>query len=95
MLRAMARRGRQAIGGLVYHVLNRGNLRACIFHKDGDYEAFERILQEAWQGTPVERFAWCLMANHWHMVLRPRQDGDLAEFMRWLTVTHTQRWRAR
>ena len=34
------------------------------------------------------------MGNHWHMVLRPRQDGDLAEFMRWLTVTHTQRWRA-
>ena len=90
----MPRRARQAIGGLVYHVLNRGNLRACIFHKDGDYEAFERILQEAWERTPVELFAWCLMPNHWHMVLRPGQDGDLAEFMRWLTVTHTQRWRA-
>ena len=89
----MPRRTRQAVGGLVYHVLNRGNLRAAIFHKDDDYEAFERILQELGQRTPVELFAWCLM-NHWHLVLGPLRDGDLAEFMGWLTVTHTQRWRA-
>ena len=57
MLCPMPRRARQAIGGLVYHVLNRGNLRTAIFHKDGDYEAFERILQQACQRTPVELFA--------------------------------------
>ena len=34
------------------------------------------------------------MPNHWHLVLRPRGDGDLSQFMRWLTVTHTQRWHA-
>ena len=34
------------------------------------------------------------MPNHWHMVVRPREDRDLSEFMRWLTVTHTQRWHA-
>jgi hypothetical protein len=33
-------------------------------------------------------------ANHWHLVLWPRADGDLPEFMRWLTVAHTQRWHA-
>ena len=38
--------------------------------------------------------AWCVMPNHWHLVLWPRRDGDLSEFMRWLTVTHTQRWHA-
>ena len=32
------------------------------------------------------------MPNHWHFVLWPRGDGDLSELMRWLTVTHTQRW---
>jgi putative transposase len=90
----MPRRARQAVGGLVYHVLNRGNLRAPIFHKGGDYEAYERILELARERTPVDIFAWCLMPNHWHLVVRPHKDGDLAEFMRWLTVTHTQRWRA-
>jgi len=35
---------------------------------------------------------YCVMPNHWHLVLWPRNDGDLSEFMRWLTVTHTQRW---
>src|SRR5260370_42608598 len=34
------------------------------------------------------------MPNHWDLVLWPRDDGDLSEFMRWLTVTHTQRWHA-
>jgi putative transposase len=38
--------------------------------------------------------AWCVMSNHWHFVLWPRGDGDLSEFMRWLSVTHTQRWHA-
>jgi hypothetical protein len=37
---------------------------------------------------------WCVMPSHWHLVLWPRGDGDLSEFIRWLTVTHTQRWHA-
>jgi putative transposase len=78
----------------VYHVLNRGNLRAAIFHKQADYAAFERVLAEAVRRVPVELFAWCLMPNHWHLVLRPRTGAQMAEFARWLTVTHTQRWRA-
>ena len=77
----MPRRARQAVGGLVYHVLNRGNLRAPIFHKDGDYEAFERIMELARERTPVDVLAWCLMPNHWHLVLHPRRDGELAEFI--------------
>ncbi len=35
--------------------------------------------------------AWCVMPNHWHLLLWPRQDGDLSTFMRLVTVTHTQR----
>src|SRR5271154_2443491 len=38
--------------------------------------------------------AYCLMPNHFHVLLWPREDGDLSQFMRWLTVTHTQRWHA-
>lgn len=82
------------MGGLVYHVLNRGVGRSKLFRKDADYAAFERILAEAWERTRTRILCYCVMPNHWHMVLWPRADGELSEFMRWLTVTHAQRWHA-
>lgn len=82
------------MGGLVYHVLNRAAGRAALFEKDADYEAFERVLEEAWRREPTRIVAYCVMPTHWHMVLWPRRDDELSEFLRWLTVTHTQRWHA-
>src|SRR5580658_8354744 len=90
----MPRRLRSASGGLVYHVLNRAAGRARIFQKPADYEAFERVLHQAHERSPTRVLAYCLLPNHWHLVLWPLEDGDLSEWMRWLTVTHTQRWHA-
>ena len=90
----MPRRLRVASGGYAYHVLNRAAGRARIFRKPRDYEAFEEVIAEAKDRLPMRVLGWCVMANHWHFVLWPRGDGDLSEFMRWLTVTHTQRWHA-
>jgi len=80
-------------GGL-YHALNRGNSRAEIFHKDADYEAFERILSEGLQLYDVQLFSYQLMPNHWHLVLRPNQAGEMSHFLRWITATHTMRYHA-
>ncbi|NQT38779.1 MAG: transposase [Planctomycetes bacterium] len=63
-----------------------------IFDGDGDYLAFERIVEETLQIRPMRICAYCLMPNHWHMVLWPEHDGDLAAFMQRLTVTHVARW---
>ncbi|MGQ0633716.1 MAG: transposase [Planctomycetaceae bacterium] len=90
----MPRRRRSAHGGYVYHVLNRAVGRARLFKSEGDYAAFERVLGEAHEQTPMRLLAFCLMPNHWHLVVWPRHDGELSEWMRWLTVTHTQRWHA-
>lgn len=90
----MPRPLRTAPGGLVYHVLNRANARRRIFERDGDYLAFERTLAEVQERIPMRILAWCLMPNHWHLVLWPRLDGDLSNYMRLLTLTHTQRWHA-
>ena len=81
---------------MVYHVLNRANARLRIFEKDADYAAFERVMERAGERLPMRVLAYCLMPSHWHLVLWPREgrDRDLSEFMRWLTVTHTQRWHA-
>jgi putative transposase len=91
----MGRALRVAPGGYVYHVLNRANGRSRIFQKNGDYEAFERILEESLEHVPGMRLlAYCLMPNHWHLVVWPRADGELSKFSRYLTLTHTQRWHA-
>jgi putative transposase len=90
----MPRTARVAPGGLVYHVLNRAVARLPLFEKRGDYEAFERVLGEAQQGTPTRILAYCVMPNHSHFVLWPKADDELTAFVRWLTQTHTMRWHA-
>ena len=90
----MGRPRRAADGGLVYHVLNRANARMTIFHKPDDYAAFERVLEEAVERTKTRLLAYCLMPNHWHLVVWPEKDGELSRFTGWLTLTHTQRWHA-
>src|SRR5438552_14055968 len=59
-----------------------------------DYAAFERVLKQAYAFVPMRLLAYCILSNHWHLVLWPFHDGDLSEYLRWLTVTHTQRWHA-
>jgi putative transposase len=90
----MGRALRAAAGGMVYHVLNRANGRLPLFEKEGDYEAFTRVLAEAGDYCDVPLLAYCVMPNHWHLVVRPRGDGDLSRFVGWLTLTHTQRYHA-
>jgi putative transposase len=90
----MPRVSRFAPGGVVFHVTNRGNGRMRVFRKAGDYSAFVELLAEGKGRAGVELFAYCLMPNHWHLVLRPRTDRDLAGYMSWVTNTHVKRYRA-
>ena len=94
MLPFMPRQARVAPGDLVYHVLNRAVARLPLLQKPEDYDAFERVLGEARLRHPMRILAYCLMPNHWHLVLYPRADGQLTAFVRWLTHTHTMRWHA-
>ena len=77
---------------MLFHVLNRGVGRRRLFEKDGDYEAFECVVDETRESRPMRICAYCLMPNHWHFVLWPEHDGDLAAFMQRLTITHVRRW---
>lgn len=65
-----------------------------IFRDDADYEAFERVLAEAIERTQTRLLSYCIMPNHWHLVVWPSADGELSQFVGWLTLTHTQRWHA-
>jgi putative transposase len=90
----MPRTARAAAGGIVYHVLNRGNGRMGVFRKPGDFQAFVELLAEGKQRARVELFGFCLMPNHWHLVLRPKGDRDMAGYLSWVTNTHVKRYRS-
>ncbi len=88
----MPRRKRHTPGDTVYHIINRGNGRAEVFHKDDDYLAFIKILSLAAERHNMRILAYCLMPNHFHLVLWPRADSDLSAFMQWLTTSHVRRY---
>lgn len=88
----MPRLRRISKGNVVYHVLNRANGRLRIFKKNGDFAAFEQIIAEGLERFDMRLCGYCIMGNHWHLVLWPREDGDLSAFMKWITVTHSHRW---
>ena len=73
------------------HILNRGNGRTAVFHKDEDYRAFVRLIAEACRRRPMRVLAYCLMPNHFHLALWPFGDGDLSTWMQWLLTAHVRR----
>ena len=90
----MPRRPRLGTAGTVFHLLNRGTRRMRLFESADDYYQFLALLARAQRRTPVETLAYCLMPNHFHLVIRPTDDGQLSRFMHWLSSAHAQRWQA-
>ena len=88
----MARTARASVGGVCYHVLNRGNGKDDVFHKREDYLAFLDLVKEASERLAMRLLAWCLMPNHFHLVLWPHGDGDLSRWMQWLMTSHVRRY---
>jgi putative transposase len=88
----MPRTARLAPGDTLFHVLNRGVGRMRLFLKPGDFEAFERVIAKTLLSRPMRIVSYCLLSNHWHMVLWPENEGDLAGFMQKLTITHVRNW---
>lgn len=90
----MARPLRIEYDGALYHLTSRGNERRVIFKDDGDRHLFLRILAQV-----NERFHWichayCLMNNHYHLVIET-PDGNLSKGMRQLNGVYTQAYNRR
>ena len=79
----------------MYHAINRGDGRTPLFRTDREYLAFLALLEEGRQHVPMRILGYCLMSDHWHLVLWPRSDGDLSNFIRWVCTTQVRRWRMR
>jgi len=87
----MPRPLRPIADGLVYHVINRGNNRQNVFRKESDYRAFLKTLYELKERKPFELYGYCLMSNHFHLLIRPRGDS-ISRIVQSLLVSHTRRY---
>jgi putative transposase len=91
----MSRTARAIIGSHCYHVINRANNGARIFHEYGDYAAFVALMAEAQERCEMPLLAACVMPNHLHLVVRPKEASDLARWTHWLFTTHVRRYHAK
>ena len=88
----MSRTARASNGGICYHVVNRGNGKARIYDDSEDYDYFVHLIRLACKRLPMRVLAWCLMPNHFHLVLWPHQDGDLSRWMHRLMTGHVRNY---
>jgi REP element-mobilizing transposase RayT len=80
--------------GARYHVMSRGDRRETIFSDAQDYDLFLTTLGQACAKTGWEAHAYCLMSNHFHLVLETPQP-NLVAGLRWMLGTYTQRFNGR
>lgn len=88
----MPRVARSVVDGGIYHILNRGNGRQRVFHRDADYLEFENLLWQLQDEFEIDLYAYCLMPNHFHLLLKVRRGEDLSRGMQWFTTTHVRRY---
>ena len=88
----MPRRARKLQFGEYYHIINRGSVRERIFYAAVDYQIFITLLAQAVDRFDLPLLSYCVMPNHWHMVVKPKDIAQLSKSMHWLTATHGVRW---
>ena len=88
----MPRTARASVAETWYHVLNRGNRRETVFHKPADYDAFVETVVDSQARLTVDILGYCLMPNHFHLVIRTHADGDMGRWMQWVLMAHARRY---
>ncbi len=88
----MARAKRITHGALVYHVFNRAVRETRLFHSSNDFDRFRSLLGQTRREMNVRVLAYCLMPNHWHLLLWPVEDNVLSSFVHRLTAIHAAQW---
>ena len=89
----MPRRRMAGCGGFVFHAMNRSAKQLTLFDGAADYQLFFQVLKEAQHKCPIRLLEYCLMPNHFHLLLWPEADKQLSSYMRWVAGVHAQRWR--
>ncbi len=88
----MPRKPRAEELNTIYHILNRANARMKICFTCEDYEMIENTLFEAKIKFDINIYTYCIMSNHFHLLLSGNKEGEIQKFMHWFTSIQTQRW---
>lgn len=88
----MVRTARAVVPNYCYHLINRGNNQARLFHDRADYVAFLWLIAESLDHVELPIIAACVMPNHLHLVVCPRESDDLARWAHWIFTTHARRY---
>ena len=90
----MPRQRRYVVTGETFHVTNRGVDRRRIFFKNAQYAAFLRLAAAGKRRFGVSVFGYCLMPNHFHLLLRPDSEGALSAYLHWVQGNYARDLRA-
>jgi len=90
----MGRAWRIEYEGALYHVMSRGNDQKAVFLDDKDRRTFLNVIEAFWERFDVDIFAYVLMPNHYHLLLKTNL-GNLSKAMHWLGTTFTGRFNKR
>lgn len=87
----MGRYGRINYPNLIYHIINRGNNRDIVFVEEEDYYHYLNTIQRYKKKYQFHLYAYCLMTNHVHLLIKVTDQGNISRIMQSITVAHT-RW---
>lgn len=90
----MPRIARGLADNQIYHIINRGNRRETVFHDNNDYERFLKLLIEAKDKYNIEIYAYCLMPNHFHLVIYTKYADSLSQ-MHWISSSYVRYYNKR
>jgi len=86
----MGRYARINYPDLTYHIINRGNNREAIFIEEEDYKHYLNTIQRYKKKYGFKLFAYCLMTNHIHLLIKVTERGGISRIMQSITVAHTR-----
>lgn len=86
----MGRYARIVYPGLTYHVINRGNNRDVIFAEEEDYYQYLNTIERYKKKYEFKLFAYCLMTNHVHLLIKVSDKANISRVMQSLTIAHTR-----
>lgn len=91
----MGRQTRNLLNGGFYHCINRGVGKRTLFHDKRDYEVFLYLMRRCLKGRSIRVASYCLMPNHWHIVLAADVGADMSKFFAIFLNSHTKHYHAR
>ncbi len=91
----MPRIARALADNQIYHIVNRGNRRESVFHDTYDFEKFLGLLRDSKEKYGLRIFAYCLMPNHFHLVVCATKGDGLSAAMHWICSSYVRYYNKR